>query len=851
MDADGMTTLLDVLQLSPGDAQFLLQKYNNDASRAIQEYCENPDVLKQTQPTRGWEEPPPYHNADMPGFRIDASDDVANSVREAAPSRPPTRASYRDEPIDLTPQHRAADPTKSLSYQENDREEREMQEAIALSMAQPPPGQENGVTGTGQQFGPAKGEYSDTKRWAMTVSKAREIVDNPPPADRQRKPGEPAFLRASDRDGSESLAALLTIYHSIPLAREALLLPSYQQFNYGCDPQWWTGRRIEAPRIVSINDRAAHRNCDDVLIETQRLMAFLDDTHRTYASIDALVDLQSYYAKEAESQLSRFLEAWNDGAVIRSRDDPLTQIFSYHGIRGDPGNVLERYFFTLEPMVDPEVDQSFTEIIDNIIWSDQVSFDGHLNDVWIDKIGEIMTLKLSDPQRKQGKLGIEIPTVWYPDRYMQHFRDASRDMRVRRWHIQKQILKLERSKENLLTCPPSARPGRLDIRKVLSDAAERAPLMIKTQPQQGIMSGTMSSPVPSSAEVSDCVKSLRDLVSSIETKLAELELMREELRACFRAMTAELTSPKDEPSLSPTHKYTLRGVSTKPHITYVLRPIAEASQQSEADCSVSGQWQWWRIALSSEEAKSENSAAYGAQPQSVPLSEQQNSINSSGPFSPWPPSNTQNNRLLSENTGSVVAYTIQKVGEEDVLKAAREEHDSVTLVYASEKAVNFRGSALSGPLQTFVKADNKMFDNELRGITQSQGPEGISNGEEMTQLHFSNLDGMQDVPLIDDSDETLNGERETSTPATVGWSARREADGQPSPKRAKGDDEPPPYHDNGRNAPEMQERGGGMGILGTAPPNRIGQHAEKMMERVEDDTDADGRGTAHLERSAS
>ena len=25
MDADGMTTLLDVLQLSPGDAQFLLQ----------------------------------------------------------------------------------------------------------------------------------------------------------------------------------------------------------------------------------------------------------------------------------------------------------------------------------------------------------------------------------------------------------------------------------------------------------------------------------------------------------------------------------------------------------------------------------------------------------------------------------------------------------------------------------------------------------------------------------------------------------------------------------------------------------------------------------------------------------
>ena len=719
-----------------------------------------------------------------------------------------------------------------------------MQEAIALSMGQPPPGQENGVTGTGQQFGPAKGEYSDTKRWAMTVSKAREIVDNPPPAGRQRKPGEPAFLRASDRDGSESLAALLTIYHSIPLAREALLLPSYQQFNYGCDPQWWTGHHIEAPRIVSWDDRAAHGNPDDVLIETQRLMAFLDGTHRAYASIDALADLHSSYAKEGESELSRFLAAWNDRAMIRSRDDSLTQIFSSHGIRGYPGPIIDRYFFTLEPMVDPEVEQSFTEILDNVIWTDQLSCDGHLNDVWIDEIGEIMTLKFSDPQRKQGKLGTEIPAVWYPDRYMQHSRDASREMRIRRWHIQKQIMNLERSKEDFLTCPPSARPGRLDIRKALSDAAERIPLMIKTQPQQGVLSNTISSPAPSSAEVSDCVKSLRDLVSSIDTKLAELELKREELRARFRAMTAELISPKDEPSLSTFHKYTLRGVSTKPHVTYVLRSTAEASQQSEAGSSVSGQWQWWRI-----EAK-KHFSAYGPQPQPAPSSEQQNSINSSGPFSPLSSGTTQHNQSSSENTGNVLAYTINRVGEEDVLKAAREEHDSVTLVYASEKAVSFRGSALSGPLQTFVKADNKMFDNELRGITQSQGPDGVSNGEEMTQLHFSNLDGMQDVPLIDDSDETLNGEKETSTPATVGLSARREADGQPSPKRAKGEDEPPPYQDSDRNGPEMQERSGGMGILGTVQPNRVGQHAEKMTDRVEDDIDADGTGTAHPERSA-
>ena len=53
MDADSVTTLVDVLQLSHGDAQSssllteVCQKFNNDASRAVQEYFENPDVLKQ------------------------------------------------------------------------------------------------------------------------------------------------------------------------------------------------------------------------------------------------------------------------------------------------------------------------------------------------------------------------------------------------------------------------------------------------------------------------------------------------------------------------------------------------------------------------------------------------------------------------------------------------------------------------------------------------------------------------------------------------------------------------------------------------------------------------------------
>jgi hypothetical protein len=732
--------------------------------------------------------------------------------------------------------------------QNRDQEEREMQEAIALSIGQPPPGQENGVTGIGQQFGPARGEYPDTKRWAMTVSNAaaREIVDDPPPADRRRKPGEPAFLRVSDGFGSQSLPTLLTIYHSIPLAREALLLPNYQQFNYGYDAQWWKGHRIEAPKIVSLDEHGAHHNRDDVLIETQRLMAFLDNTNRAYASIDALAGLQNYRKKEAESELSRFLEAWSEGAMIRIRDDPTTQVFSSRGIRHDSGTIMDKFFFCLEPAVIPEIDQTFTNILDKLIWADQFS-DNPLNDVWIDKIGDIVTLRLSDPLKKQGRLGVEIPAIWYPDRYMEHFREASHDMRVRRKNILEDLWRLERSEKEILSFTPAGRQTTLDIKKVLLDAAERAPLILKNQPQPG--SGTTSYRPPPGAGVSNCVKALQNLVTSIEVKVAEYEMERRELRAEVGATTAEFTRPDVESPLSPSHRYTLRGVSTKQSITYVLRPIAGDRPELEFKGSDTGEWQWWRISLSGEETEREIPASGGANPQTLSSPGQGPLVDASGPFSPWPASGARNEQSSSRQNANVITYDIRKVSEEDVLVAAREEGDTITLVYASDRAVEFQGSPLSGPLQMFVKADNKMFENELRGIDQSQQIDSVTNGEEMAQLHFSPAHGMQDVPLNEDLDETREGWGKSFLSPTMALCPRREADGQPSPKRAKGKDDPPPYHEHNRNAPEMQERGGAMGILGTVRPDRSGQYPEKTMGNISDGAESDEKGAASLENS--
>jgi hypothetical protein len=79
---------------------------------------------------------------------------------------------------------------------------------------------------------------------------------------------------------------------------------------------------------------------------------------------------------------------------------------------------------------------------------------------------------------------------------------------------------------------------------------------------------------------------------------------------------------------------------------------------------------------------------FGPSPLPQPSSQQESSVNASGLYTPWLASNVQNGPSSGQD-GSVIAYSVNKVSEEDVLQAVREEHDAVLLVYASENVVNF------------------------------------------------------------------------------------------------------------------------------------------------------------------
>jgi hypothetical protein len=167
-----------------------------------------------------------------------------------------------------------------------------------------------------------------------------------------------------------------------------------------------------------------------------------------------------------------------------------------------------------------------------------------------------------------------------------------------------------------------------------------------------------------------------------------LEKRKQEAQETFRKYSKILTEPTS-PTEPPFNKYTLRGVSTLPHITYVLKRSAPegitGGQGSEE--GKPNDWQWWRISFSTDDAKAR--LAEATQKAAVPSSQSQ-------PGDEQP--ETKKRRETPRNT-EVAGYTARKVREIEVLKAAREESSTVLLVYANEHAVNFEENGLPPELQ--------------------------------------------------------------------------------------------------------------------------------------------------------
>ena len=298
-----------------------------------------------------------------------------------------------------------------------------------------------GVAYPNPYFGPPSQTHYESEKWAMTLPEAhtQEIVLNPEPFDRKRKAGTPAFFRPSS--SGHGLPAFIKILHEIPMAREALLNGSYTLGDYGRETDWWDGTPVKVLRVVNADEDGEDTGLDDVIYEIQRLMAFLEKTERAYGSTDALTGLHQMSAYPSDIYAT-YLKLWRDATQSSAKNVSLSNMFVSRGVRRQSVEPREQEFFCLSIKVDSEVGgrgMTLYDAIDDVLWAGAEDAE-----VFLDKVGDVLTLEIDNQCANVSGLGIGIPAIWYADRYLESSIQASDKMRARKAAVDAQVQEVNR-----------------------------------------------------------------------------------------------------------------------------------------------------------------------------------------------------------------------------------------------------------------------------------------------------------------------------------------------------------------------------------------------------------------------
>ena len=719
-------------------------------------------------------------------------------------SRPPSRVD--NSLLDLSNEHAVASASNNQSLKEQEEaDDPELQRAMAESLKATAAGQENGVTQMGTHFGPAKQDYDyDKNNWALTTfSTSREIIEHPPPSKRRRTGDAPAFLRGSKETGY--LAPLLTIYHNIPLARAALLMPALNVHAYDHDNSWWSGATDENTKALSTDAslRIDQNECN-LITEVQCLMAFLDKTTRAYGSVDALADLQAVHYHNGDALFHKFIEAWGSAALKQAPQEQLTQVFSSTAVKSNGPHdemPVEKTLYCVEPFLNHQPDETLTDLLDNTIWNDEM---GNIDDVWISNCAEIFTVRLQEPNNTSKSVDISLDPIWYADRYMYECRDEMQQIRRQLQQIRRQIEQLTHMQRRCQLFNSGNKA--LDVSEVLNAALKAAAVVVGDNSALNGFLDSRHTPAESSvtqSDVDELGSELQNVLEKIRLRLAQLEQRKDELRARSRQITMQLTQPSPERPGLPHRKYALHGVATKPGVTYFrrLNPTPNLLEDDQDD-NEGMDYEWWRSSWQQEEV----------QP------------------APHPPLVGPVTQAQAEATGKssvdgFLPWSLNRVVESDVLEAVKNEYNTVLLVYANENALSFQGSDLSVSLRHFVDRDNQAFADDLQ---QEDGPLSSSSVGREAEAEF------EDVPLIDPtgSSSSLRGLTPMSTSSPDHDEEVQSASQGVKEDTADNSLEQLPSYEETVGKREMQER----------KENKIGLHAERLLQRYGDDASKETDG---------
>ncbi|KAI5790188.1 hypothetical protein EDC01DRAFT_657928 [Geopyxis carbonaria] len=654
---------LELMGISQSDAIQCLKACNNDPNQAA-EYYWNGDLDKAKEQNKwdeaAWSTPregtTDTHNQAgthvystdyaPPSFKIQGSDALSPSIFEGTKSRPPSRISMNRTDED--------DPGLAKAIEES------MQVAhgnIKYSR------QESGITGT--HTSPTHPSFAPTQQnkeyipheWALTTTRAQEVALEPLPHDRKRNPTCPAFLRP-DSTGY-NIAGALTIFHSIPSARNAFLFQNRVLPNYGHGDKWWNGEKIRVSRVIDLeNERPWVAKSEEMISEWQRLMAFLDQTDRAYGSVDTLVNvLKTEEYRDEMTPFGSHLTSWMY-ALMYDQDEPSKNILEYPGppfksVATDlsEGKSQHQHFYVLETSATLD-DQNLYSAIDGVVWADENS------DVVIE-FSDVVCIQVK-PEQDVNSIGIEVPFDLYLDRYTKPWLEKSKELRAEIRAQRSHIIELEARVQRLTNFRPrniwEDNATTYDPKTLLQITIEHfsTPLTRSSENPDDVI-------MDSQPEKLDPTPVLKELLDKLESKLSNLLSLQHEAQESLQKLRYKYTSSNEIPDSLTMTRYSLRGVLLNSAETYILCPNETSEDDVGMEDSGDLSEQWWRITW---EKSSDTSAPH-------------------------------------------------RVSPDEVLSAVRTGGDRIILIYANEKALQTKPAPLSGPLQEFVTRDNTAFTAEL------------------------------------------------------------------------------------------------------------------------------------------
>ncbi|KAG7127766.1 hypothetical protein HYQ45_012408 [Verticillium longisporum] len=660
-----------------------------------------------------------------------------------APSRPPSRTNNKSP---LGP---------NSSAQEDEDLQRALAESARESGVAP---QEDGImdgiipTSTAH-FGPANRNDYDPSNWAMVpagpATRARSALD-PVPSKRQRASDAPAFLTGRPAE------------------------------NYGHNKEWWKGQAIYPAHLAATMNQGQPVPDDakpDFNEEIHRLMAFLDATDRSYGSVEVMADLLDGTHAGRERQFFDVLNESNDPDVLKPlMHDALSMLVNTYEVVES----VDRFSFLDFELSAHQWSQveSFYDVWDCLAWDESMTWQEIKDDTKMTvfrEMGEIMTVLLDGDCPDT----IDIPEVWYPERYLEARKEDARAIQEQlAWALARlyDATALEHEYKNW---DDPVTHKQHDRRELLVQAVEQYEGFVKyltglvefedfAPPNEEVSKLLQLDTLPPLATdkekdmLAQCEQVLircKHKLRELDANMSKLNADRDYLKQYRRYLNTLLTDPEPEDGEEPItfhgKKYLLRGVATGRDIMYICRrtepqliDLEEAAQPLD---------QWWRLAY----------VAGDEQP------------------------------VQAEK----VEFSVVK---EKMLKESK----NPLLVYATEDALNTPRIPLSDELQRFVLAENKIFRQELS--------------------HEADQDDDEDVPLINPNISPVSpSKRKYRANSVDSMDTNRASLGNSETNSRAGDfddmdafgsiDQPIELEatNNEIKLPEMQERGGNGSLFGS------------------------------------